>query len=388
MGKRIFLDHASTTPVLGEVLGAMKKFWSSEYGNPGSIHSFGINASKAIEESRKNIAMVLGAKSSEIIFTSGGTESNNLAILGVANLFKKNSNGAKLHIITTQIEHHAVLYPFKYLENSGFEVTYLPVSEKGIVSVEEVKKAIKENTVLISIIYANNEVGTIQPIREIGNLIKKVRADRPYPVFHTDACQAPCFLNLQVSNLGVDLMTISGSKLYGPKGSGFLYVKNNTPIEPTTFGGGQESGLRSGTQAVPLIVGLAKALKIAEDKKKKESDRLISLRDYFIRLVLKKIAGTKLNGDMKLRLPNNANIYFPGISGEQLVIELDVKGIAVSTGSACSSREEAPSHVLLAIYNDKKRADGSIRFTFGRDTTKKDVDQTIKTLDSIIKRIR
>jgi len=366
----------------------MKKFWSSEFGNPGSIHSFGLAANKALEDARKSIAMVLGARSSEIVFTSGGTESDNIAILGVAKLFKKNANGTKLHIITTEIEHHAVIHPMKFLENSGFEVTYLPVSEKGIVSVGDIEKAIKENTVLVSIIYANNEVGTIQPIREIGNMIKKFRGDRPYPLFHTDACQAPGYLNLQVSNLGVDLMTISGSKIYGPKGVGLLYVKTGTPIEPIIFGGGQEAGLRSGTQPVPLIVGLARAFKMSEDKKKKESERLTKIRDYFISTVVKKIEGAKLNGDAKLRLPNNANIYFPGVSGEQLVIELDVRGIAASTGSACSSREEAPSHVLRAMYNDKKRADSSVRFTFGRDTVKKDIDDTIKILGSIINRIR
>lgn len=386
--ERIFLDYASTTPVDRGVLGVMKKFWSTEFGNPGSIHSFGISASKALEEARKNIAMILGAKSSEVIFTSGGTESDNLAVLGVAKLFKKNANGAKLHIITTQIEHHAVLYPIKYLENNGFEVTYLPVSEKGVVSIDDVRKAIKENTVLVSIIYANNEVGTVQPIREIGNLIKKVKGDRPYPIFHTDACQAPGSLNLQVSNLGVDLMSMSGSKMYGPKGVGLIYVKNGTPIDSIIFGGGQESGLRSGTQPVSLIVGLSRALKISEEKKKKEIERLTKLRDYFIRSVIKNIEGARLNGDVKQRLPNNVNVYFPGVSGEQLVIELDVRGIAVSTGSACSSREESPSHVIRAMYNDKRRADSSVRFTLGRDTDKKKIDQTIKFLVSIIKRIR
>lgn len=384
---KIYLDHASATPLDQKVYSAMKNYWSVNFGNPGSIHSVGLAANTALEDARKKVAMVLGARSSEIVFTSGGTESDNLAISGVANLFKKNSNGAKLHIVTTEIEHHAVLNPIKYLENSGFEVTYLKASDKGLITAEQVRSALRENTVLVSVIYANNEIGTIQPIREIGNIIKKVRGDRPYPVFHTDACQAPGFLNLQVSNLGVDLMTISGSKIYGPKGSGILYVKTNTPIDPIFLGGGQEGGLRSGTQAVPLIVGFAAALEMAEKKKKsKDLARMIENRDYFIRSVLSVFKNVKLNGDTKLRLPNNANFYFPGVSGEQLVIELDVRGVMVSTGSACSSREEAPSHVISSIYGEK-RAESSIRFTLGRSTTKKEVTRVIKILDSILRRI-
>jgi cysteine desulfurase len=383
---KIYLDHASATPLDPQVYSAMKNYWSINFGNPGSIHSLGLAASVALEESRKKIAMLLGARSSEIVFTSGGTESDNLAVIGVANIFKKNSNGARLHLITTEIEHHAVLNPIKYLESAGFEVTYLKASEKGVITAEQVRGALQDNTVLVSVIYANNEIGTIQPIREIGNVIKKTRGDRPYPVFHTDACQAPGSLNLQVSNLGIDLMTISSSKIYGPKGAGLLYVKTGTPIDPVFLGGGQEGGLRPGTQAVPLIVGFAIALELAENKKAKEATRMIETRDYFIKSMLGRFKNIKLNGDAKLRLPNNANFYFPGVTGEQLVIELDVRGILASTGSACNSREEAPSHVVSSIYGEK-RAESSVRFTLGRSTTKKDASRVIEVLDSILKRI-
>ncbi|MEI6296567.1 MAG: cysteine desulfurase family protein [bacterium] len=386
--KSIYLDYAATTPVDEKVLLGMRRFWSTEYGNPGSIHSLGVSANKALEEARKNIALPLGARSSEIFFTSGGTESNNLAIMGVANFFKRISNGKKLHIITSKIEHHSVLKPFKFLEKNGFDVTYLNTSPSGLVKPEDVKKAIKDNTVLVSLMYANNEIGTIQPIREISQKIKEKRGDRNYPIFHTDACQAPGALSLQVSNLGIDLMTIGGSKIYGPKGSGFLYIKNGTPVDPVFFGGGQEGGLRSGTQNVPEIVGLSIALRLIEDKRKKESDRLTILRDYFITSAKKIISNLELNGDAKQRLPNNVNFYFPGISGEQLVIELDAKGVMTSTGSACSSREEAPSHVLVSVYGKEARANSSVRFTFGRDTTKNDILKTVKILQNIVERLR
>jgi len=386
--KSIYMDYAAATPVSSEVISAMKPFLSEQFGNPGSIHNLGILANKALEKGRKDIAMVLGAKTEEIIFTSGGTESDNLAILGAANFFKRISKGKKLHIITTKIEHHAVLKPIKFLEMNGFEVTYISVSKKGIVNVTDIKKAIKENTILISVMYANNETGSIQPIREIGNMIKEFREDRAYPLFHTDACQAPGALNLQVSNLRTDLMSFSGAKIYGPKGSGFLYIKKGTHIDPIIFGGEQEGGLRSGTQNVPEIAGMAKAFKMADEKRKDESARLLKLRDYFISSVKKAITKCELNGDEKLRLPNNANIYFQGISGEQLVIELDAKGVMISAGSACSSREDTPSHVLLSMYGSEERANSSVRFTFGRDTDKKKIDFVIKTLKDIIKRLR
>lgn len=386
--KRIYLDHAAATPVDEKVLTAMRPYFSRDFGNPGSIHRDGIVAAKALEAARKETAMVLGAKSDEIIFTSGGTESDNLAILGVANFFKRISNGKKLHIITTAIEHHAILKPYKFLEMNGFEVTYIPVSKKGIVNIADIKKAIKDNTVLVSVMYANNEVGTIQPIREIGNMLKEIRGDRPYPLFHTDACQAPGALSLQVSNLHIDLMSLTGAKIYGPKGAGVLYVKKGTPLDPIIFGGEQERGLRSGTQNVSACVGLAKALTKIDGNRKKESERQTKLRDYFIAALKKTFRNSELNGEQKMRLPNNVNIYFPKLSGEQLVIELDAQGISASTGSACSSREEAPSHVLIAMYGSEERAESSVRFTLGNGTTKSEINRTMTILKNIVHRLR
>ncbi len=386
--KSIYLDYAATTPVNEDVFLKMKNFFSFDFGNPGSIHNSGVKAMASVEMARREVAKILGAKASEVVFTSGGTESDNMAILGVANFFKRVGRGKRLHIITTKIEHHAVLKPVKFLELNGFDVTYIPISEKGVVRLDDVKNAIRENTVLVSIMYANNEVGTIQPIREIGNFLKKYRGDRQYPVFHTDACQAAGSLSLQVSNLGVDLLTLSASKFYGPKGSGILYVRKNTSIDPIMFGGEQEGGMRSGTQNVPAIIGLAEALKIADKKRIKEVERLVKLRDYFISSVKKNIDGSRLNGDIKMRLPNNVNLYFPGIPGERLVIELDVLGVECSTGSACSSREDAPSHVLMSLFNDKQRTMSSVRFTLGRSTNKKEIDYVVKVLKEIIFRLK
>ncbi len=386
--RKIYLDHAAATPLLDKVFLEMKKYWSLDFGNPGSIHSFGIMADRALNQARRDVAMSLGAKSDEIIFTSGGTESDNLAILGVANFFKRVGRGKKLHAITTVIEHHAVIKPFNFLELNGFEVTYLPVSTKGIINLEDLKNSLRENTVLVSIMYANNEIGTIQPIREIGNFLKRERKDRPYPIFHTDACQAPGALSLQVSNLHVDMMSLSGAKVYGPKGIGALYVKKGTPIDPILFGGGQEWGIRSGTQNIPACVGLGRAISIADSRRKEDSERISKLRNYFWIEIKKVIKDVELNGDDESRLPNNLNIYIPQISGERLVIELDVKGIMASTGSACSSREEAPSHVLTALHGSEERAECSIRFTLGRETTKKEIDRTIKVLKEIVMRLK
>lgn len=386
--KKIYFDYAATTPLDHKVLLKMNKFFSDDFGNPGSIHSSGLEAMNALETARKDVAKVLGARPAEIVFTSGGTESDNMAILGVSNFFKRVGRGKRLHIITTKIEHHAVLKPTKFLEVNGFDVTYIPVSEKGLVRLDDIKKAIRENTILVSVMYANNEIGTIQPIREIGNFLKKHRGDRLYPLFHTDACQSPGSLTLQVSNLGVDLLTLSSSKFYGPKGSGILYIKTGTPIDPIVFGGEQEDGMRSGTQNVPSIVGLAEALQVSDKHRKKESERLANLRNYFILNVKKTIEGTLLNGDDKMRLPNNINIYFPGVSGERLVVELDVLGIECSTGSACSSREEAPSHVLMSLFNDKIRTMGSVRFTLGKNSKKKEIDFVIKNLKETVSRLK
>lgn len=386
--RSIYLDYAASTPVDHRAFFKMRRFLSSDFGNPGSIHNSGLVAMRALDTARKETAMVLGAKHSEIVFTSGGTESDNMAILGVANFFKRVGRGKRLHLITTKTEHHAVLKPFKFLELNGFDITYLPVSKRGVVDPQKVKEALKDNTVLVSIMYANNETGSIQPIREIGNVIRKKRGDLAYPVFHTDACQAPGYLSLQVSNLGVDLMTLCGSKTYGPKGSGILYVKSGTPIDPIMFGGEQEGGLRSGTQNVPACVGFGEAIKIADGMRKKESERISRLRNIFWEKLKLEINDIELNGDLNLRLPNNLNVFFPGISGEQIVVEMDMNGVMVSSGSACSSREEAPSHVLVAMYGSKDRAESSVRFTLGRGTIRQDIDKTVKILKEIVVRLR
>ena len=399
------MDYAAATPVDSRVVTIMEKYQSQEFGNPSSIHSLGLLARRAVEDSRKKVAAVLNCRPGEIIFTSGGTEGDNLAIFGLAKnrklLFpltvnKGDSFQKQLpvfgHIITTEIEHHAILSPCRALETEGFEVTYLPVSPDGFVDPDDVKKAIRPDTFLVSIMYANNEIGTIQPISEIAKVIRRLRTSTHYPLFHIDACQAPGALPLNVAKLGVDLMTISGAKIYGPKGVGVLYIKEGTQICPITFGGGQERGFRSGTENVSAIIGMAEALVLVEKGREKESFRLTQLRNYFAASIVKGIPGSEINGylDTKCpskRLPNNLNIFIPGIDNEQLVIELDAVDVAVSMGSACDSNETTGSHVIFALYHDPKRNKGSIRFTLGKSTTKKDVDYVLKNLPEIVARI-
>jgi cysteine desulfurase len=373
----IYLDHASTTHLDHRVHEYVKEYLDKHYGNPGSLHELGLKAKSATDEARKKIAKVLHCKENEIVFTSGGTESVNLAIKGIA--FSKE----KGHIITSKIEHPAVLETCRYLEKKGFSVTYLNVDKYGLVKPSDVKKAIRKDTILITIMYANNEVGTIEPITEIGKIAKKNKI-----IFHTDACQAAGVLNLNVNALHVNLMTINGSKIYGPKGSGMIYIKKGTKLEPLIHGGGQELGLRSGTENVPAIVGLAEALKIADKEKNKEKTRLTRLRNYFIRNVKKKITKTKLNGHPTKRLPNNVNISFLDVEGESLLLYLDNENIYVSTGSACSSNKLEVSHVLDAMGIKHEIAHGSIRFTLGRNTTKKDIDEVLKVLPNIVKSLR
>ena len=373
----IYLDHASTTHLDHRVNEYVKDYLDKHYGNPGSLHDLGIKAKSAISEAREKIAKILHCKTDEIVFTSGGTESINLAIKGIA--FSK----SKGHIITSKIEHPAVLETCRYLERKGFSVTYLDVDKYGLIKLSDLKKAIRKNTILITIMYANNEVGTIQPITEIGKIAKKNKI-----IFHTDACQAAGVLTVNVNKLHVDLMTINGSKIYGPKGSGMLYIKKGTKIEPLIHGGGQELGLRSGTENVPAIVGLAEALRLANKEKNKEKTRLTKLRNYFIRNVKKKITKTRLNGHPTKRLPNNANISFLDVEGESLLLYLDNENIYVSTGSACSSNKLEVSHVLDAIGLKHEIAHGSIRFTLGRNTTKKDIDEVMMVLPRIVKSLR
>ncbi len=387
---RIYLDYAASTPLdkkVKEVMNVAEKF----FGNPSSIHTEGENAKKIVEQSRQKIANVLGARSNEIIFTSGGTESNNLAILGIAKSFLESSKTSNTlprgHIIVSKIEHSSTLEPCKQLEKWGFEITYLNVNENGLINLEEFKKSLRNNTILVSIIYANNEIGTIQPIREIGKIIK---SHKPYvtsrlPYFHTDACQASNYLNIKVETLGVDSMTINASKIYGPKGIGILYKKSDVKIAPLIYGGGQENGIRSGTESPALCAGMAEALEMAQKNKNSESKRIIDLRDYFIENILSKISSAKLNGSAKNRLPNNANFSFRGCEAESLLIKLDLKSIACSSGSACASQSNEPSHVILALNNKVGEAKSSIRFSMGRQTNKKELNYVIKILCEILK---
>ena len=390
MKKEVYLDCASTTYLNPEVLKAMKPFQQKSFGNPGSLHRLGVEAKKAVSEARKKIAGILDCSSSEIIFTGSGTESDNLAILGVAKNFKTKELSYKPHIITSAIEHKAVLEPCKELEKEGFDVVYLETDEFGMVSPDEIAKTIKPETFLVSIMYANNEVGTIQPIKEIAKVIRRANKERTVSnkiLFHTDACQASGALPLNVQKLGVDLMTINGSKIYGPKGVGVLYKKTGVAVKPLIFGGGQERGLRSGTENVAGIVGMAKALEIAEKRREKESLKLSALRDYFIEKVLKIIPDARLNGHPKDRLPNNANISFKNVDGEALVLFLDKEGIYVSTGSACTSDADY-SYVIKELRVPKEYANGTARFTLCRDTTKKDIDYVLKNLSPIVEKLR
>lgn len=379
--RRIYLDNASTTRIDPAVLDFMLPYLGDFYGNPSSLHAEGLIAKKAINQSRLKIAEIIGADKSEIIFTSGGTESDNLAIIGIA---RANQNRGR-HIITSSIEHKAILDSCKSLESDGFEVTYLGVDSDGLVSVQELSDSLRPDTILVSIMYANNEIGSIQPISELSSVVKKYSSDI---IFHTDACQASGSLDLDVAKLGVDSMTISSSKIYGPKGVGCLCVRSDVKIEPILLGGGQERGLRSGTENVAGIVGFAEALSLSENKRISEFKRLTELRDYFIETVISKIDGVTINGGLKNRLSNNINFSIRGVEGESLVLYLDNLGIACSTGSACSSMDLNPSHVLLAIGVPLALAHCSVRFTLGRYINKDDVDYTINRLIECVDKIR
>src|SRR3989338_4851871 len=421
--KRIYMDHAAAAPMDKRVKKAMEPYWMENFGNPNALYKEGLVARSAVEEAREDIGKVLGARAKEIIFTNGGTQSDNLAIFGVAKNFK---NG---HIITTKFEHHAVLNSCKRLEKEGFsakggpvsgwDVTYLDVGKEGVVKPEDVKRALKPETILVSIMYANNEIGTVQPIREIAKVIRDFkkrgemkqnfsrftlprngagsdasqnfaspRLSAAFPYFHIDACQAPGYLDINVERLGVDLLTLNGSKIYGPKGIGLLYAKNGIKLEPLLYGGEQEKKLRPGTENVPAIVGLAEALKIAYKDREKESARLVKLRDYFINRLLGEIPKTVLNGHPTQRLPNNINVSILDAEGESIVLYLDEAGVACSTGSACTSESLEPSHVILAIGKPRAYAHGAMRFSLGRSTTKKDIDYAMKVLPDIIKKLR
>lgn len=404
---RIYLDHAATTYMDSRVLRAMIPFFAENFGNASAIYKEGRDAKMVLDNSRKNIAELIGARSEEIIFTGGGTEGNNLAIKGAVFNYIETENNNKLggatalhrfqkpHIITTNIEHHSVLTLVEHLEKTGkIEATYIKVKPNGIVDPLDIAENLKENTVLVSIMYANNEIGTIQPISEIAKVVRNFRASTPTsdvgvpPYFHTDACQAAEYLEMNVQKLGVDLITINGSKIYGPKGTGFLYIKSGIKLSPIMYGGSQEAGLRPGTENIASITGLSHAFTIAQKEKQKESRRLIILRDYFIKKLNEKIPNIVLNGDLMKRLPNNINISILGIEGEAASLYLDEKGVSCSTGSACTSASLDPSHVIMALGAPYEYANGSLRFSLGKKTTKSELDYVLKVLPPIVEKLR
>jgi len=377
--RRVYFDHSATTPVDSEVAKVMMEYMTEKFGNPGSIHYFGREANKAVSEAREQVGNLIGANTNEIFFTSGGTESDNLALKGVAFANRKKGN----HIITTAIEHHAVLHACKNLEKQGFTVTYLPVDENAMVRIEDVRNAITDKTILISVMFANNEVGTIQPIKEIGQLAKEKGI-----YFHTDAVQAVGNYPIDVNEYNIDLLSSSGHKLYGPKGVGFLYIRKGVKIESLQQGGSQERKLRAGTENVPSIVGLGKAAQLAKLEMVERMAHVQGLRDKLIKGIQEKITDIKLNGHPEKRLPGNVNISFFYIEGESLLLNLDMKGIAASSGSACTSGSLDPSHVLLAMGMTHETAHGSLRLSLGRGNTDADVDYCLEVLPKIVETLR
>ena len=377
--RRIYLDHAATTPAHPDVVKAMLPCFTEAFGNPSSVYSYGQEAREAVEKARTKVAELIGARGEEIVFTSGGTEADNFALKGVAY-----GNGHKgNHIITTSIEHHAVMEVCKFLGRRGFTITYLPVDEYGLVDPDDVRKAITAKTILISIVHANNEVGTIEPITEIGKIAEKAEV-----CFHTDAVQAVGHIPVDVDKLKVDLLSISAHKLYGPKGVGALYVRKGTKLIPLMQGGEQEKRRRAGTENVPAIVGLGKAVELAGQEIDKEADRLAGLRDKLIKGLSERVEDIHLNGHPTRRLPNNVCLSVDFVEGESMLLNLDLEGICASTGSACSSASLEPSHVLLALGLAPEQAHGSLRFTLGRENSEEDIDTVLKVLPGIVARLR
>lgn len=376
---RIYLDYAATTPVDERVIEEMLPYFKDDFGNPSSLHSFGRYARQKVEEAREKVANLIGAKVSEIIFTSGGTEANNFALIGIA-LTNKNRGG---HIITSSVEHHCILETTHFLQSEGFDITYLPVDKFGIVAPEEVKKAITKKTILISIMHANNEIGTLQNIAEISKIAKDMEI-----YFHCDAVQTAGNLDFKVDDLRVDLLCLSSHKLYGPKGVGALYIRDKVKIKPIIYGGAQERKRRAGTENVPGMVGFGKACEIAKEEMSQRVSHNLHLREKLIKGIMNNIEDISLNGHPTFRLPNNVNFSFKYIEGEAILLNLDLKGIAASSGSACSSGSISPSHVLSAIGLPRDMSNGSIRFTVGKDTTEDDIDYTVQTLKGIVQRLR
>lgn len=377
--KIIYFDHAATTYVKPEVFDAMKPWFTELYGNPSSIYSLGRESKKAIEEARAQIAWCLNAHPTEVYFTGSGTEADNWAIKGVAYANRKKGK----HLITSVIEHHAVLEAFEYLRKEGFEVTYLPVDENGLINPEELKKAIRPDTTLVSIMFANNEIGTVQPIQKLAAI-----AHERGSIFHTDAVQAMGNIRVNVKDLGMDLLSMSAHKFYGPKGVGALYVKKGVKLDNFMHGGAQERNKRAGTENVPGVIGLATALKLATDNLEAYNSHLQTLSNRLIDKVLERIPYVRLNGDRKQRLPGNVNLSFRFVEGESLLLMLDMKGIQASSGSACTSGSLDPSHVLLAIGLPHEIAHGSLRITFGEKNTEEEVDFLVDNLEEIVGKLR
>lgn len=376
---KTYFDNAATTCVRKEVFDAMKPFYMEEPGNPSSIYEIARHAKKALESSREKVAKIIGADSAEVFFTGSGTESDNWAVKGIAEAYADKGK----HIITTAIEHHAVLNSCEYLEKNGYEITYLPVDEYGLVNTNELEKAIRPDTILISVMYANNEIGTIQPIKKIGEI-----ANEKNVIFHTDAIQAIGHVPINVHEMKIDALSMSAHKCYGPKGVGALYVKKGTKIKPFIHGGAQERNRRAGTENVPGIVGLGTAIELMAAEMDEEASRLTALRESCINGIMKTIPNTRLNGHPINRLPGNVNISFSFIEGESLLLLLDMKGIYASSGSACTSGSLDPSHVLLALGLPHEQAHGSLRITLGRYNTQDDVDRLLTELPPMVNRLR
>jgi cysteine desulfurase len=379
MGKVIYLDHASTTPADPEVVAAMLPWHSEEFGNPSTVYSLGLTTADAVQKARESIAQTIGAEPEEIYFTSGGTESDNWAILGTADAQQKKGR----HLITSVIEHHAVLESMEYLEKRGYEITRVGVDGGGLVDPEEVRMAIRPDTILVSIMHANNEVGTLEPIAEIGKVTREAGV-----LLHVDAVQTAGKLPLDVNELGVDMLSMSAHKFYGPKGVGLMYLRRRSRITPLLHGGGQEKGRRAGTHNVPGIVGMAQALELANTRMADDAVRETALRDRLWAGLKDGIESIYLNGDMVHRLPNNLNVRLDGIEGESMILMLDMEGICVSSGSACTTGSLEPSHVLLALGIPAEHAHGSLRVTLGRSTTAEDIDHFIKVFSPIVARLR
>ncbi len=379
MNRLIYLDNAATTQVYPQVLDAMLPFFTEHYGNPSAIYSFANEAKKAVDQSRSTIADLIGAQSDEIYFTGGGSESDNWALVATAEAYEKKGK----HIITSKIEHHAILHTCEYLEKRGYEITYIDVDEKGTIKLDELEAAIRPDTILISVMAANNEIGTIQPLKEIGAIARKHDV-----LFHTDAVQAFAHIPINVDEMNIDMLSASGHKIHGPKGIGIMYIRKGVKIRSFIHGGAQERRRRAGTHNVPGIVGMGKAAELAKANMDNTIKQVSELRDYLIKRVLDEIPYTRLNGHETNRLPNNANFCFRFIEGESMLILLDQNGICGSSGSACTSGSLDPSHVLLAIGLPHEIAHGSLRLTLSEQTTKEDIDYTVDKLKGIIERLR